>query len=276
MKSIFISGGCGGFGLAVARIFRNEGYIVGLGDLRPPADDSILGDGITFYELDVTKPESWDAALSEFTKLTGGRLDILDNNAGIIDSVTIAESEPARIRAVIDVNALGVTLGARAAYPYLKKTPGSQLINIASFAGCYGIPDVGVYAATKAYVQSMTETLDLEWRRDKIRVLDINPPMGKDTHLRRQVQNGHTPRRKPHARRRRASHLARRQPQEPLGQRPPPLGRRRPRQSSPRSPQHGARPRSQGHLPSAVNLVIETIRDSVGKFFDHQSIEQTI
>lgn len=78
MKSIFISGGCGGFGLAVARIFRNEGNIVGLGDLRPPADDSFLGDGITFYELDVTKPESWDAALSEFTKLTGGRLDILD------------------------------------------------------------------------------------------------------------------------------------------------------------------------------------------------------
>ncbi|MGM1309772.1 SDR family oxidoreductase [Corynebacterium striatum] len=179
MKSIFISGGCGGFGLAVARVFRNEGYIVGLGDLRPPADESILGDGITFYELDVTKPESWDAALSEFTKLTGGRLDILDNNAGIIDSATIAESDPNRICAVIDVNALGVTLGARAAYPYLRKTPGSQLINIASIAGCYGIPDVGVYAATKAYVQSMTETLDLEWRRDKIRVLDINPLWAK-------------------------------------------------------------------------------------------------
>ncbi|HFG8809070.1 TPA: SDR family NAD(P)-dependent oxidoreductase [Corynebacterium striatum] len=176
------------------------------------------------------------------------------------------------MRAVIDVNALGVTLGTRAAYPYLKKTPGSQLINIASIAGCYGIPDVGVYAATKAYVQSMTETLDLEWRRDKIRVLDINPPMGKDTHLRRKVQNRHTPRRKPHARRRRASHLACRQPQEPLGQRPPPLGRRRPRQSSPRSPQHDARPRSQAHLPGALNLVIETIRNGISDFVDNRLI----
>ncbi|WP_240504783.1 hypothetical protein [Corynebacterium striatum] len=36
----FISGGCGGFGLAVARLFRNKGYIVGLGDLRPPAAPS--------------------------------------------------------------------------------------------------------------------------------------------------------------------------------------------------------------------------------------------
>lgn len=98
---------------------------------------------------------------------------MLDNNAGIIIDGPLREVEANSVDKLIAVNCTGVTLGARAAYKYLKSTPDAQLVNMASASAVYGQPNIATYSATKFYVAGLTEALSLEWRHDDIRVLDI-------------------------------------------------------------------------------------------------------
>ncbi|MCL0119976.1 SDR family oxidoreductase [Corynebacterium pygosceleis] len=181
MGNIFISGGAQGIGAAVAGRFLREGWTVGVYDISVDGPDISEEQGGTMISgrLDVTDPDSWNAALAEFTAHTGGRLDVLDNNAGIIADGNLAGMEPGHIAAQINVNCLGVTLGARAAHPYLAATPGSHLVNMASASAIYGQPDISVYSATKFYVAGLTEALNLEWHDDGIRVVDLWPLWAK-------------------------------------------------------------------------------------------------
>jgi short-subunit dehydrogenase len=108
-------------------------------------------------------------------KVSGGRLDVLFNNAGVAHAGPLLEHSPAQIDSLIDVNVRGVILGAIAGHPHLQSTSGSCLLNTASAAAIYGVAGMAVYAATKAAVRSLTEALDLEWAQDGIRVRDIVP-----------------------------------------------------------------------------------------------------
>ncbi|GEE00997.1 short-chain dehydrogenase [Gordonia spumicola] len=177
MPSIVITGGAAGIGLATAKLFRSHGWTVGVYDVdkaalaAASADDPELITGV----LDVRDPDQWDAALADFTSHTDGQLDVLDNNAGILTAGNLADISPADVKAQIDIDALGVTLGARAAHRYLKATPGSHLVNIASASAIYGQPGIATYSATKFYVAGLTEALELEWEPDDIRVVSIWP-----------------------------------------------------------------------------------------------------
>lgn len=96
---------------------------------------------------------------------------MLDNNAGITIDSPLHEATGTGVDKLIAVNFTGVTLGARAAYRYLKCTPGAQLANIASVV--YRQPNIAVYSATKFYVAGLTEALSPEWLHEDIRALDI-------------------------------------------------------------------------------------------------------
>ncbi|MCF8612205.1 SDR family oxidoreductase [Gordonia sp. HY285] len=181
MSSIFISGGAAGIGLATAKLFRSHGWTVGIYDVSADALAAAKADDPEFVTglLDVRDADQWDAALADFTAHTGGQLDVLDNNAGILLSGDIADISPDAIKAQIDIDALGVTLGARAAHPYLKATPGAHLVNIASASAIYGQPGIATYSATKFYVAGLTEALELEWQDDDIRAVSIWPLWAK-------------------------------------------------------------------------------------------------
>lgn len=176
-KSIFISGGAAGIGREVALRFLREGWTVGAYDI----DQTGLGElksqhpEIHTGPLDVTDHQSWEKALADFTSHTGGRLDVLDNNAGIIASGDIVEQTPGQIAAQNAVNCTGVVLGARAAHPYLKATRGAHLVNMGSASSIYGQPHIAPYSASKFYVEGLTQALDLEWAGDDIRVVAIMP-----------------------------------------------------------------------------------------------------
>lgn len=181
MSSIFITGGAAGIGLATAERFGREGWTVGVYDVDTDALAKVKADHPDWITgtLDVRDADQWDAALAEFTSHTGGTLDVLDNNAGILHEGRLDEITPDQIRRQIDIDALGVALGARAAYPYLKKTPGAHLVNIASASAIYGQPGIAVYSATKFFVAGLTEALELEWEHDDIRVVSIWPLWAK-------------------------------------------------------------------------------------------------
>lgn len=181
MSSIFITGGAAGIGLATAERFAREGWTVGvydvdkaaLADLKAKHPDWITG------ELDVREPEQWDEALAEFTSHTGGTLDVLDNNAGVLVAGDLEDISTGAIKAQIDIDVLGVTFGAKAALPYLKATPGAHLVNIASASAISGQPGIATYSAAKFYVGGLTEALELEWEKHDIRVVGIWPLWAK-------------------------------------------------------------------------------------------------
>ena len=175
MRSIFITGGASGIGLAAARRFAREGWTVGIGDI-----DEIgmrrAGEELNLftYPLDVRDRGQWRNALQEFVGTTG-RLDILLNNAGIARYGMFEDVTPDESDLQIDINVKGVVNGAYAALPHLKATPGSRLVNVASVAGIVGSPGLAVYSATKHAVRGLTEALDAEWTRHGVDVTCVMP-----------------------------------------------------------------------------------------------------
>ena len=179
-KSIFITGGGSGIGRAMAQHFAAQGWMVGISDLNQQGMDetkALLPDGqCKTYKFSVTDIAAWDDALADFTRITGGKLNVLANNAGIPLGGSLSENTTEEIDRCIDINLKGVLWGAQAALPHLKKTaPGSALINTASAAGIYGTGGASVYSATKFAVRGMTESLDAEWSEFGIKVASICP-----------------------------------------------------------------------------------------------------
>ncbi len=180
-RSIFVSGGATGIGKAVATKFLDAGWVVGAYDI----DDEHLQQFQSEYpqliigHLDVTDAAQWEDALADFTAHTDGTLTVLDNNAGVIGFGDITEQDLDLIAAQVHINCTGVTLGARAAHQYLKKTPGAHLVNMGSASSIYGQPHIVPYSASKFYVQGFSQALDLEWEKDDIRVVNIMPLWAK-------------------------------------------------------------------------------------------------
>ena len=177
-KSIFITGAASGIGRAVAIAFAARGWFVGLADvnqagLRQTAGMLPPGASAT-YRLDVRDPAQWEEALAVFVA-RARRLDVLFNNAGVAHGGPLVEHDRQQVDELIDINLRGVIYGAMAAYPHLKATPGSCLLNTCSAAALYGSPGLAVYSATKFAVRALTEALEIEWAGDGIKVRDLMP-----------------------------------------------------------------------------------------------------
>ena len=179
-RSILITGGGSGIGRAVARRFSRGGYFVGLADLNEAGmaeTGALLPEGTwSAHRLDVRDPDAWERVLADFHEACGGRIDVLANNAGVPLGGKLADLSTEEIDRTLDVNLTGVIYGARAAYPYLKAAaPGSCLVNTCSAAGLYGQGGMTIYCASKMGVRAITESLDIEWAADGIRVCDVMP-----------------------------------------------------------------------------------------------------
>ncbi len=178
MQAIFITGGGSGIGRAVARYFSARGWRVGLADISEAGmaeTAALLGDvPVTCHTLDVRDRAAWDGALADFTAASGGRLDVLFNNAGIGVGGVFAATPVDELQRCVDINLMGVVWGAYAGHKYLKAS-GGCLLNTASAAGIYGTGGVAIYSATKFAVRGFTESLDGEWAADGIRVRALMP-----------------------------------------------------------------------------------------------------
>ncbi|MEI9926408.1 MAG: SDR family oxidoreductase [Sphingomonas sp.] len=178
-KGIFITGGASGIGQAVAVHFAARGWRVGLADVNVAgleATRAMLPAGMaTTHAMDVRDRGQWAEALATFAAANGGGIDVLFNNAGIAVGGPFAQATPDEIDRIVGINVTGVINGARAAYPFLKATPGSCLINTASAAGIYGSAGLALYSATKFAVRGFSEALDGEWAGDGIKVRVLMP-----------------------------------------------------------------------------------------------------
>ncbi|AQR74847.1 SDR family oxidoreductase [Sphingomonas sp. LM7] len=178
-KAIFITGGASGIGQAVAKLFAARGWRVGLADVNRAgleATAAMLPPGMaTTHVMDVRDRDQWREALSAFAATTGGRIDVVFNNAGIAIGGPLAQASDDDIDRIVGINLVGVINGARAAHPFLKATPGSSLVNTASAAAIYGSSGLALYAAVKFGVRGLSEALDAEWAGDEIKVRVVMP-----------------------------------------------------------------------------------------------------
>ena len=157
LRSIFITGAAAGIGRATARHFARRDWFVGLHDidgagLAQLADELRAVHGaptVTTGELDVTDPDQFNDAVQAFLAVSGGRLDVLFNNAGILKMGNFDQVDPALQRKTVDVNVNGVINGVAAGLDALKATAtkygDARIINTASASAVYGIPELTVY-----------------------------------------------------------------------------------------------------------------------------------
>ena len=178
-RTLFVTGAAAGIGRAVAEQFLRADWFVGACDVDEAGLTALQqawgAERCQIARLDVTSTDDWQAALKGFALATGGRLDVLFNNAGIAIAQPFEEAALVRHHRLIDVNLKGVVNGCHLAFPLLERTPNSRVINMCSASALYGQPELGTYSATKAAVRSLTEALDIEWRRHGIRVVDVLP-----------------------------------------------------------------------------------------------------
>lgn len=97
------------------------------------------------------------------------------NNAGILLAGRFEDLDVGAHFKEIDINAKGTVNGLHAAFPYLRSTPGSVVVNLASASAIYGQAELANYSATKFFVRGITEALDIDWNRYGIRVIAMWP-----------------------------------------------------------------------------------------------------
>jgi NAD(P)-dependent dehydrogenase (short-subunit alcohol dehydrogenase family) len=177
-KTVVITGASRGIGAAAARAFAAEGARVALlardGDAIAALAGEI-GPAALAIPCDVSRYWEVEAALSAAQGAFGG-LDVLINNAGVIDPIApIAGAEPEAWGHLIDINVKGVFHGARAALPFMLQGGGGTIVNISSGAAVNPLEGWSAYCASKAAVKMFTACLHAELGGQGIRALGLSP-----------------------------------------------------------------------------------------------------
>lgn len=175
-----VTGAARGIGLGTARKLAHEGARVLLSDIDADelqiAEQDLSRQGLTVASIvaDVSN-QAGIARMIEKAVGTWNRLDILVNNAAIVDDAAIADITPERWHKVMAVNLDSVLYGAQAALPHLRKSPSPSIINIASIQGIRGQANAMAYASAKGAVVNLTRCMAVDFGPEGIRVNAIAP-----------------------------------------------------------------------------------------------------
>lgn len=166
-------------GEATARLFARNGWFVGIYDVNEEGLKALASEigpeNCLAAKLDVTDRPAYHSAVREFDKRVGGRLDVMFNNAGIIQLAGFSTMELEDFERIIHVNLMGVVNGIHIAYPLLKKTPNSLCFITCSSSAIYGSASLAAYSSSKYALRGLTEALSVECAIDDIRVADVLP-----------------------------------------------------------------------------------------------------
>lgn len=177
-KVVAITGASRGIGAAAARIFAQAGARVAL--LARSGDEigqvaAQIGPQALALRCDVADAASLRAALDQALRW-GGRLDVLINNAGVIDPITrLAEADPADWGRAIDINLKGVFHGMRFAIPVMKAQGSGTIITVSSGAAHTPLEGWGAYCSAKAGAAMLTRMAHLEEGTRGLRVMGLSP-----------------------------------------------------------------------------------------------------
>src|ERR1700716_211028 len=166
-----ITGGARGIGRSTAQAMLRQGMRVAIGDVdletaRKTASE--LGPSAVALPLDVTDRASFSSFLDEAEQQLGP-LDVLVNNAGIMQIGRFVDEDDLTARRMIDINLHGVIVGTKLALDRMIPRGRGHIINVASQAGKFGTPGGATYSATKHAVVGLTEAV-----RGELRLMDAH------------------------------------------------------------------------------------------------------
>lgn len=178
-KTVIVTGGSEGVGAATARKFADAGANLVLvarskKNLEHMAEELRAKTRVETVTMDVSDT---DACTNLFKKaeFAFGDVHVLVNNAGFhergpAENITIAD-----LGKMIDVNLRAPIILSRLALPYLRRTGGGAIINVASLAGRTAVPGAATYSATKFGLRAFTIALAEELKETRIKVAVVSP-----------------------------------------------------------------------------------------------------
>ncbi|MGI8557138.1 MAG: SDR family oxidoreductase [Solirubrobacteraceae bacterium] len=174
-KVAAITGGARGIGRATAQAFVSKGMKVAIGDLDYAAAQRTAQElGASAFELNVCDRASFAAFLAG-AEAELGPIDVLVNNAGIMQLGRFIEEDDARTQRMIDINVGGVLFGMKEILPRFLSRNTGHLVNIASTAGKGGFPGGATYCGTKHFVVGVSEAVRTELRDSAVEVSCVMP-----------------------------------------------------------------------------------------------------
>lgn len=173
-----ITGAGSGIGRAMAVAFAKAGARLVVCDIDPDSarrTASDIGDAAVPVTADISD-EASVAALVETAISAHGRVDVLCNNAGIVDTMALPADIPVELwERVLRVNLTGTFLVTHAVLPHMLRQGGGAIVNTASEAGIRGGAAGAAYTASKHGVVGLTRSLAWAYAKDGIRCNAILP-----------------------------------------------------------------------------------------------------
>jgi 2-keto-3-deoxy-L-fuconate dehydrogenase len=176
-KTVVITGGASGIGLAMVRKFAAEHWSVFFFDMNQVEGEKVEEElkekaySVYFLNCNITQSAAVKAAFERIP----GKIDTLINNAGISHIGKIENTSEEDFEKLFQVNVKGSFLCILAALPKLKQDGGGSILNMASVAATIGIPDRFAYSMTKGAMLTMTLSIARDYVADGIRCNCISP-----------------------------------------------------------------------------------------------------
>lgn len=179
-KVVLVTGAARGTGAVTAQRCADEGAQVLVTDVIDDLGAEVatgIGEAARYQSLDVTQPDQWAAGVATAVQQFGG-LDVLVNNAAILDVGPIADMDLDLLTRIIAVNQIGAYLGIQACLAPLKARGGGSIVNVASIDAIEGSNGVAAYTSSKWGMRGLTKAAAIELGREGIRVNTVCPGSG--------------------------------------------------------------------------------------------------
>jgi uncharacterized protein len=184
-KKVLVTGSSMGIGKGLSKCFAKDGAHLFLTDLPSRKEqldqwaselESDHGIKTWTFCVDLTGSKGPETLYQEVVN-NAGELDVLVNNAGICSYGKFAEIPTDRLEKMVLLNCMGYAKLMQLFLPSMIARNSGSILNISSVAAFQPLPSLALYAATKAFTQSLTEGIsgDLPWR-SKVKVATLNPP----------------------------------------------------------------------------------------------------
>lgn len=192
-KVCIVTGAANGVGRQDALLLASHGAKVVLTDLNEEAGQAVaadIGENAIFVRQDISSEDDWKTVIKT-TLDTFGRLDVLVNNAAILELASIEDTSLEMWQKVQRVNSDGYFLGCKYAVDAMKDSGGGSIINMSSIAAISGQSFSCAYSASKGAVASLTRSVAMHCKEKgyRIRVNSIHPD-GIDTPMTQKFTGG--------------------------------------------------------------------------------------